>query len=945
MTRVVRNILITAVLLFMISTQSLAQRKPKTEPFHKTPLTHEVYDSWKTIPARSLSNDGRFALYTINPREGDGKLFIHDFSTSWKDSIERASDFNITDDSRFAVFKIYPQKEIVKNLRRQKKKKEDLPKDSLGIYDLRSRSLVRVADVRSYKIPEKAGGWIAYLHEAKKDTKKIPGDTAKKAPSRSKKVKKNNEENGYTLVLRMFQDTTRTQFGYVKDFVFPKYGKGLLFSTTGNDSTMKAGVYWFDLSSRSLLQLHSGFAKYKYSGLGVSEDGSQACFLVDTDTTKALVRHQQLFYWKTGSTTAALLADENAVGMPDSWIISGHYSPNFSKDGLHVFLGISPVPVVRDTMKLEEEIVKVEVWAWKDSVIYPEQNKQAEMESKRSYLAVINLPDKAVVPLGDKVVEDILLADEGNARIALGVSDNRYRWSKFYDVSVDIDAYAVDLRTGQRTLAKNQIKGQAAISPKANYLLWFDLTDTAWYTYNVNDRRTAKVSKDAGVSFADELNDMPSQPQPYGVAGWTGDDEELWVYDRYDIWSIDPRNNRPPRNLTRVGRQEQVVFRYVVLDPEEKYIRKDQDVLLSAFNEVTKASGYYKFSTASGKLQKLIMSDHKYAGVARAKNTDRILYTRESFRDFADLWATNITFAKSQRITDANPQARKFLWGSVDLVSWTSSDGVPLSGLLYKPENFDATKKYPMLVYFYERSSEELNNYFAPAPSASTINRTLFVSNGYLVFVPDIVYKTGFPGESAYNCVIPGVMSLVGKGFVDEKNIGVQGQSWGGYQAAYLITRTNLFKAAGTGAPVVNMTSAYGGIRWGTGYSRMFQYERTQSRIGGTLWEKPLYYIENSPLFFADKIQTPVLVMHNDADGSVPWYQGIEFYMALRRMNKPVWMLVYNNEDHNLKLWQNKKDLSVRLSQFFDHYLKNGPLPPWMDKGVPALEKGITDGY
>lgn len=932
------------ILLALISTTCLAQRKAKPASVSKVPLTHDVYDGWKIIPASALSTDGRFALYTINPREGDGKLFIHDFSNNRKDSVDRAVDFTISYDSRFAAFKIYAPKEVVKDLRRKKTKKEELPKDSLGIYDLVNRKVIRIADVRSYKIPEKTGGWIAYLHEPRKEPKKGPAESGKTGGARQKKIRKNDDDNGYTLVVRTLQDTTRTLFGYVKDYVFPKYGKGLLFSTTGNDSTVKPGVYWFDLSTRSLLQLHAGLRKYKYTGLGVSEDGTQACFLVDTDTTKAQVRRPKLYYWRAGNTTADLLADERSAGMPGEWLVSSNYAPNFSKDGQHLYMGIAALPVVRDTMKLDEEIPKVEVWGWRDSVLYPQQNKQVEKESKRSYLAVINLPDKTIVPLASKGVEDIYLTDNGNANIALAVSDHRYRWSRFYDVNVDIDAYAIDLRTGNRTLAASQLKAHASISPKANYLFWFNLADTAWYSYDVSNKQTTRLST-TGILFADEQNDVPGPPEPYGTAGWTEGDEALWVYDRYDIWSFDPHNRRPPQNLTRIGREQRLTFRYVVLDPEERFIKKDGDVLLSAFNEITNASGYYRFTPATGKLQKLLMSDHKYAGVAKAKNADRLLFTRETFREFPDLWTTNTSFSATKKITDANPQARNFFWGSVEHVSWTSSDGIPLRGLLYKPENFDATKKYPMMVYFYERSSDLLNNHFAPAPSASVISRTYFSSNGYLVFVPDIVYKTGFPGESAYNCVIPGVMSLISKGFVDEANIGVQGQSWGGYQTAYLVTRTNLFKAAGTGAPVVNMTSAYGGIRWETGLSRMFQYERTQSRIGGTLWQKPLYYIENSPLFFADKIETPVLIMHNDADGSVPWYQGIEFYMALRRMNKPVWLLVYNNEDHNLKQWQNKKDLSVRLSQFFDHYLKNGPMPPWMDKGVPAVEKGITDGY
>jgi len=281
-------------------------------------------------------------------------------------------------------------------------------------------------------------------------------------------------------------------------------------------------------------------------------------------------------------------------------------------------------------------------------------------------------------------------------------------------------------------------------------------------------------------------------------------------------------------------------------------------------------------------------------------------------------------------------------------VEWTSFSGEKLKGLLYKPENLDPNHKYPMVVYFYERNSELLNRHQHPSPSHSTINKTFYNSNGYLVFVPDITYRDGYPGQSAYNAIVSGTQHLINKyPFVDEKHIGLQGQSWGGYQTAYLITQTDMFAAGMAGAPVSNMTSAYGGIRWETGISRMSQYEHTQSRIGGTLWEKPLHYIENSPLFYAPKVNTPLLMMHNDNDGAVPWYQGIEYFVALRRLDKPVWMLTYNDEPHNLKTtsWANRVDLSTRMFQFFNHYLKGKPMPEWMEKGVPAIEKGKNLGY
>jgi len=251
-----------------------------------------------------------------------------------------------------------------------------------------------------------------------------------------------------------------------------------------------------------------------------------------------------------------------------------------------------------------------------------------------------------------------------------------------------------------------------------------------------------------------------------------------------------------------------------------------------------------------------------------------------------------------------------------------------------------------MIVYFYERTSNRLYNHSVPSPSRSTINPSYCTSNGYIVFMPDITYDTGYPGRSAYNSIVSGAQAMTERyPFIDRERMALQGQSWGGYQIAYLVTRTDMFRAAMAGAPVSNMTSAYGGIRWGSGMVRQFQYEQTQSRIGGTLWEKPMHYIENSPVFHVPDINTPLLIMHNDDDGAVPWYQGIELITAMRRLQKPAWMLVYNGEAHNLVEWPARMDLSVRMYQFFDYYLKDAPAPRWMKEGIPYIDKGKVDGY
>ncbi|MBT8384157.1 MAG: prolyl oligopeptidase family serine peptidase, partial [Bacteroidia bacterium] len=382
----------------------------------------------------------------------------------------------------------------------------------------------------------------------------------------------------------------------------------------------------------------------------------------------------------------------------------------------------------------------------------------------------------------------------------------------------------------------------------------------------------------------------------------------------------------------------------VKLDKEERFL-DNKKWLLTIFDETTKVDGFVEFNSKNLKVKPLLKGPYRFSDPIKATLNDKIIFTRESFNEFPDIHYSDMSFKNLVRISNANPQQSDYLWGSIELMKWTSLDGMELTGMLVKPENFDPQKKYPMIVNFYEKSSNNLHRHWAPSPGRSTINYSFYTSRGYVIFNPDVHYRIGYPGESAYNCVIPGVTSLIEKGFIDKDNIGVQGHSWGGYQIAYLVTKTNIFKAAEAGAPVPNMISAYGGIRWWTGLSRQFQYEHTQSRIGGTPWEYPARYIENSPIFNVDKIHTPLLIMHNDADGHVPWYQGIELFVSLRRLGKPSWFLNYNNEPHWPLKYQNRKDFNIRLAQFFDHYLKGAPKPVWMERGVPAIEKGIHQGY
>ncbi len=919
--------------------------RPATTPPNKIPLSHEVYDRWKEIPYRTLTPDGTHAVYLINPQDGDGKVVFHNLNTQVQDSVPRAAGISVTWDGHHAIFRIQPQKKYVQELRRQKKKKEELPKDSLGIYHFATRKTEKIPDVRSYLIPQKAGGWLAYQPEPPKDVKPTPTQPDSTRTNRkTTSAKKQNDNNGYLLVLRNLTTGMEYRFEFVKSYLFDKQATCLLFHSTGNGADFKAGVYRYDLKRLELQQLYEAHPKYNIKGLSLTDDGSQAAFLADTDTTKARIRYFTLMHWQAGQATARLRAASQTTRIPNGWLISEHFNPEFSKDGTKLFIGTAPPPVLPDTTLLPEEVVNVEVWTWKDDYIYPQQNRRLEQDRKRSYLAVLHLTDNRLVQLASSDMPALETGQEGNAPIALAANETPYLMMRTWDTDVYKDLTLVNLSNGTREVILRKLKGNARLSPQGNYVLWYSNPDTAWYCYSVAAQTTVKLNQNLPVLFADEEDDHPYYPPAYGYAGFTEQDKGILIYDRYDVWLFDPEGKKAPVNLTRIGRTEKTRFRYVRLDPEERYIDTNQDVYLTAFNELTRQSGIYRYSFKDNRLTRLIMGPYRIANLSKARQANRFMFTRESFQEFPDLWVSDASFTAARKITRANPQMDRYRWGSAELVKWTSADNVPLEGILYKPEGFDPKNKYPMLVYFYERNSDNLHQHHVPAPIRSAINYTLYVSNGYLVFVPDVVYKTGYPGESAMNCIMPGITALIDRGFVDPQRIGVQGHSWGGYQVAYMITRTNLFRAAEAGAPVVNMVSAYGGIRWESGLSRMFQYEQSQSRIGGTLWEKPLQYIENSPIFFADKVQTPLLMMHNDADGAVPWYQGIEYYMALRRLGKPVWMLNYNNQGHGLTQRQDRTDFAKRMMQFFDHYLKDAPMPEWMQRGVPATEKGISQG-
>jgi dipeptidyl aminopeptidase/acylaminoacyl peptidase len=630
--------------------------------------------------------------------------------------------------------------------------------------------------------------------------------------------------------------------------------------------------------------------------------------------------------------------------MREGRVVSENGRLSFSPNGQRLFFSTAARVVSKkeekDTLTADDK-VSVDIWHWQEDVLQSVQIKQADQDRKQSYQAVYTIRKNQVLQLGDSLfIENYRLVKQGDSDMALGVFDKPYRLNNSLNSASTKDVYLLDLNNGGVVKIFDRIEVSPQLSPLGKYLYWWQPADSSWYCYQIKDKTLKNLTRGLPVDFTLDTHDTPDEPGSYGAMGWTDNDENFFLYDKYDIWKLDPDGKKDPICLTGgYGRKNDISIRYQSVDIEEKYLDPKKDYLFSVRQTLTKKSGFCRFSLNRPEIRMIKLEDCSYGRVTKAKNAEKLLWTRSTVSEYPDFWTSDAEFREGRKISNTNPEQSQYLWAAAELVDWIDLDGITHQGLLYIPENLDVSKKYPMIVYFYERHSDGLHTYYGPRASASTVNPLEYASNGYLVFMPDILFKTGLPGKSFYNAIMSGILELGKRPYIDMKHLGIQGQSWGGYGTAYMITQTGIFAAASPGAPVSNMTSAYGGIRTESGMVRQFQYEKTQSRIGGTLWEKPEYFIENSPLFYADRITTPCLIRHDDADGAVPFAEGVQLFVALRRLGKPAWLVNYNGQPHNLSRLADKKDWSVRMMQFFDHYLKGAPAPLWMTKGVSAVDK------
>jgi dipeptidyl aminopeptidase/acylaminoacyl peptidase len=935
---------ITILCLFLLVTQvAIGQKKP---------LALADFDSWKSISSITMSKDGTFVLWQIEPQEGDGTLFFRNTTNGKTLQFARATGARLTPDNQFLVFTVKPAYEVVRAAKRKKTKKEDLPKDHLVIYTIATALSDTVKNIEKYTMPAEEGNWLAVtvkveepkkekLEPAKPAQKNLPPPAKTKTTTTPEPAKTEKPKKPKMIeVTRLIQlgSGVKLEVQKVDKTFFPNYARSFYYLREKGDSTNPKGFYRVPLQTLAPVLVDSTFKGL--TNVQFNARGTLVTYMTTPDSAKADLR---IFSLKLYDGQAAnVILDKNTKGMPKGWMPSPDFKTVIDENKRYMLVGTKPIPAqyAKDTLALEEEKVKLDIWHWQDADLQSYQLKNKKQFEEKSYLGRIDMNTFAFLQLADEEVQTGSRFADTVGIWAPAFSDAEYRRESAWLSPNHQDLYVLNIATGERKLVKKQVRASLKLSPEEGYAYWYDRAERNWFAFDLDDGRTLNLTNAIEFAMWDEDNDTPDDPYPYGSVGWVGDSLFV-VQDRFDLWGIRPQNAKNPINLTRgKGRETNTVFTYQQLNPKQKNL-PNKTWLLTTFNRIDKTEGVVELAIQSGELTELISPEAAhFTNFYKAEKADVLLYRKGTFEVYPDVYHSNLALAAPKKITNANPQQNKFNWGTAELVHWKGGQGTMLDGLLYKPEDFDPAKKYPMLVYFYERNADELHHYKTPGPSASTINIPYYVSNGYLVFVPDVVYEIGRPGESAYDCIVSGTKMLMKEPWVDATRIGLQGQSWGGYQVAYLITQTDkMYACAMAGAPVSNMTSAYGGIRWGSGVSREFQYERTQSRLGKTLWDDRDVYIENSPLFYADEVETPLLMMHNDEDGAVPWYQSIEYFMALRRLSKPVWLLVYNGEDHNLKERHNRKDLSIRMAQFFDYYLKDAPMPEWMRDGRPASEK------
>ena len=898
-----RKYIMLCCLLSVWFTDSMAQKRP---------LDMEAYKLWRRVEAQQMSNDGKWVTYRFVYIDNEGHdkdtpiTYLYNTETGKTYELENVNQVYFFNGGKGLKYVVSPSPQDTSGV----------VKDSVFLMTLKNMKK-RLWD-RPYNCNESFDfPIITYTYPIGKTEK-------------GKDIKRLviwNYETGDSTVMdsldyHILLDNNKT-------IIYTKESNGYKSLYVGPVKGRKRVIY--------------GEPKARLINFSLNRDNSQGVFTVASDTS--YLNDPDLLYsfdMKGGKPT--LIMDTKEIHLEGDYRVRGGLVQPFNK-GKYIMVSVTPkVPTPRRQKIEPDKSFELELWKWDDEI------SQSRQRSERVYRPgepryVYHVDSKKCVLVAPSHMNNIYSPTCDEYNYVIIADETPYRKLTDWRDGDAADYYLVHLETGGRKLVFSDLRDRPVWSPNGKYALFYHGKKKAWYKLNPVTGELTDISAAIGFPVYNEEHDLPKPANSYGIAGWMAGGDEVVLYDKYDMWVIDLTGRKTPYSLTNGwGRENNTVLRILKSDYDSKRIDPKRNMLLETVNTETLDQGVYEWSP-SRKLRKLM--EGPYALSFRALSQDRkyCVFIRQSYSEFRDIWWSKTDFVNPVKITEANPQQKDYHWGSVKLVEWVNYEGKRNRGLLYLPDDYDSSKTYPVIVNFYETHTGELHVSPIPALSSAMINVVTYVSNGYVVFMPDVHFTIGAPGESCYNAVVSGTQMLIDKGIADKNRIGIQGHSWSGYQVAYLVTRTNMFRCANPGAAVSSMVSAYTGIRTGSGMPRMFMYEETQSRMGKTLWDDPEMYIKNSPIFYADKIQTPLLIFHCDGDEAVPYSEGLNLFLAMRRLHKPAWLLNYKGDKHFLYNKAAEIDWTIRLQQFFDYYLKDAPMPRWMKEGINVNERGVDQKY
>lgn len=936
-------------ILFFIPCFSSQLEKNKS----KEPRPIETADTlaWKSIGFAGYSNDGQWFAHTISSRKGYREIVIKETKGEKEFRFKlNASGISFSEDSKWAAFTIKPGKEEEKKLKKENKKIYN----NVGLVNLSTGEKIEFDKAERFTFSGENSAWIA-LH-------KYPPEGQEKEKEKWR---------GRDLILHELASSKEINIGNVSEFAFDKKGLRLAWIVDAKEKSGN-GIQLRNMKTGVVLPLDNDKAVYKKLKWTEKGDGL-AVLKGKEDKNYGDKLYSVVGFRNFSAQDPEMIICEPAQdkNFPKGMTISPHRAPMWTQDLSGIFFGIHELKrkekaekkqeqkektseqrkegVAAKTKKAEEEdLPDLILWHWLDKRLQSQQQVEEEKDKAFSYLCIYRLNQGKFIRLADEEIKEVVPVPKH--RWAIGFDQREYLYMSTLNGRLHQDIYVIDLKTGERRLAVKKCRKfrrprwYYSLSPDGTHFLYYNNENGHFYTYEMESGQTYNITQDVPTSFINKELSYNLVNPPIKPVGWAKDGKSVLLYDNWDVWKV-PVHGGKGINLTLNGKKEGIRYRKRFrLDykqrsqfgPTEKGIDLSDPIYFEAYGEWTKKGGIARIDNRKPGAKVLFWDDALFNNLFKAKNSNTYFYSKETYDDLG-YYVTDNSLQNGQKILERTSQQKEFLWSSGSmLINYKSARGDKLQAALFLPANYEKGESYPTVVYIYEKLSAWMHRYLSPGFSA--LSKPVYTSRGYAVLMPDIVYEVNDPGMSAVQCVLPAIEAAVATGVVDKDRIGIHGHSMGGWETAFLITQTNIFKAAAAGAPLTDLISMYGSIYGRTGGSNGALFESSQGRIDRNYCENLEPFVRNSPVLHAHKVKTPLLILHNDKDGAVDWNQGVEYFNILRRLQKPVIMLQYKGEGHILRKFVNQKDYSIRVMEFFDHYLMGKPAPKWLKEGVPYLK-------